>query len=227
MALRGMVLCLTLAMVSGCTKEGAEAERDWGPAPPPPVAAVSEDHGRRVIVAFGDSLSAGFGLEAGYSYPNYLQKELDRAGYAYKVVPEALSGDTSGGGVARLTQILAHKPEIVILELGANDGLRGIPVEKTRENLDLLIGELKQSGAKVLLAGITLPRNYGADYIREFDRMYPELAKKHGVKLLPFLLEGVALRKELMLADALHPNPEGNRMVARTVMLALVEMLEK
>jgi acyl-CoA thioesterase-1 len=180
-----------------------------------------------VIVAFGDSLSAGFGLEPGYSYPHYLQKELDRAGYAYKVVPEALSGDTSGGGIARLPQVLAHKPEIVILELGANDGLRGIPVEKTRENLDLLIGELKKSGAKVLLAGITLPRNYGAEYIREFDRMYPELAKKHGVKLLPFLLEGVALRKELMLADALHPNAEGNKMVARTVMGALVEMLEK
>lgn len=178
-----------------------------------------------MIVAFGDSLSAGFGLPPGQGYPDYLQQELDRARLRYRVVAEALSGDTSSGGVARLPQVLAHKPYLVILELGANDGLRGMPVTETRRNLNTMIGTIKESGAILLLAGITLPRNYGDDYIREFDRVYPELARKHGVPLLPFLLEGVALNPKLMLSDALHPNADGNRIVAGNVFRALQPLL--
>lgn len=180
---------------------------------------------RPIIVAFGDSLSAGFGLDPGLSYPDFLQKELDAAGYNYRVVNESLSGDTSSGGVSRLESVIALEPEIVIVELGANDGLRGIPVEQTQQNLDQILTELTQAGAKVLLAGITLPRNYGPDYISRFDQIYPTLAKKHGVTLLPFLLEGVALDKNLMLADGLHPNAEGNRRVAVNVFRALQPLL--
>lgn len=178
-------------------------------------------------MAFGDSLSAGFGVDPGLSYPDFLQKTLDAAGYKYRVANEGLSGDTSDGGVSRLPQVVALKPEIVIVELGANDGLRGFPVETTRTNLDQITGELKKAGAKVLLAGITLPRNYSPDYIQSFDRIYPDLAKKHSVALLPFLLEGVALNPKLMQNDALHANAEGNKIVAANVMKALVPLLQK
>jgi acyl-CoA thioesterase-1 len=141
------------------------------------------------------------------------------------VVNEGISGDTSSGGVERLPSALSYKPAIVILALGANDGLRGIPVETTRDNLDQMIAVCTKAGARVLLAGITLPRNYGPDYIRKFDLIYPALAKKHDVTLIPFLLEGVATNPQLMQGDALHPTAEGCRIVAATVAKALVPML--
>lgn len=220
------VSLLFFLLLAGCSKEQPRpAAVDLGPAPAPPPAAAPSSDPRPVIVAFGDSLSAGFGLPPGQGYPDYLQQELDRARLRYRVVAEALSGDTSSGGVARLPQVLAHKPYLVILELGANDGLRGMPVTETRRNLNTMIGTIKESGAILLLAGITLPRNYGDDYIREFDRVYPELARKHGVPLLPFLLEGVALNPKLMLSDALHPNADGNRIVAGNVFRALQPLL--
>ncbi|MBL8209929.1 MAG: arylesterase [Bryobacterales bacterium] len=210
-------------LLGGCTKE-TPAASEPGPAPPPPVVKKTSD--RPVIVAFGDSLSAGFGLEPGQSYPDYLQQILDKQGYSYRVIPEALSGDTSSGGVARLELVLAHQPRIVVLELGANDGLRGIPVSRTRENLSSMIERFKAAGAKVLLASIMLPRNYGAAYTREFDGMYPELARKHGIPLIPFPAD-VALNPKLMLPDALHPNAEGNVKVAENVFRTLQPLLAR
>lgn len=196
-------------------------------SPAPPVESKAPSDARPVIVAFGDSLTAGFGVDPGLSYPDFLQKELDAAGVRYRVVNEGISGDTTSGGVARLPVVLAHKPAVVILALGANDGLRGIPVATTRQNLDQMIAALKGAGAKVLLAGITLPRNYGAAYIRDFDRIYPELAQQHGVPLIPFLLEGVALDRGLMQPDALHPNVQGNRKVAAGVKRALMPLVNQ
>lgn len=212
--------------LAGCKKESA-GTKQAELAPAPKLVKNQNADDRPVIVAFGDSLSAGYGVEPGLSYPDFLQKELDAAGYRYRVQNEGISGDTSSGGAARMEAVLDAKPAIVILELGANDGLRGIPVAKTRENLDLLTGEFVKAGAKVLLAGITLPRNYGADYIREFDRIFPDLAQKHNVARLPFLLEKVALNPKLMQPDALHPNAEGNRIVARNVFNALQPLLSK
>lgn len=223
-------LYLTVAMfgvLASCGDPAKEAKV----AEPTPRPVVAEEKkapdGRPVIVAFGDSLSAGYGLEPGLSYPDFLQKKLDAAGYSYRVVNEGISGDTTSGGVARVDGVLGHKPEIVILELGANDGLRGIPVAQTRENLDQILTQLKASGAKVLLAGITLPRNYGEQYIKDFDRIFPELAKKHQVARLPFLLEGVALNPKLMQRDALHPTAEGCEIVAGNVLAALKPLLKK
>lgn len=211
-------LILIAAALVGCTSPEPVA----APIAPPVETKAAADP-RPVLLAFGDSLTVGFGLDPGLSYPDLLQKELP----AYRVVNAGISGDTTAGGVERLASVIAQKPAIVILELGANDGLRGIPVATTRQNLDRMIGELKQSGAKVLLAGITLPRNYGAGYIRDFDRLYPELARKHGVTLLPFLLDGVALNPKLMQPDALHPNAAGTRTVAANVIKALTPMLGK
>jgi acyl-CoA thioesterase-1 len=181
---------------------------------------------RAVIVAFGDSLTAGHGLANGESFPDSLQKLLDQRGLRYRVVNQGISGDTTSGGAARVKQALQLKPAVVILELGANDGLRGLPLTATRSNLAAIIDQFRQAGAKVLLAGITLPRNYGPDYIQGFDKIYRDLAREKHVALIPFLLEGVATDRALMQADELHPTAEGARRVAATVMRYLQPLLK-
>lgn len=191
----------------------------------PWLAAAADT--RPVIVAFGDSLTAGYGLDPGLSYPDFLQKLLDAQGYRYRVVNLGISGDTTSGGVSRLSSALALKPRIVILALGANDGLRGLPLSATRANLDRMIAEFRNHGAAVLLAGITLPRNYGPDYIKTFDAIYPDLAKKYKIPLMPFLLEGVATDARLMQPDRLHPTSEGTKKVAEAVFRYLRPLLRK
>ena len=183
---------------------------------------------RPIILAFGDSLSAGFGAEAGKSYPDYLQKLLDAKGYHYRVINAGVSGDTSSDGIVRLPSSLPLKPAVVILELGGNDGLRGLPVTTTRGNLEQMILTLQKSGAKVVLAGMTLPRNYGADYIRTFERVYADLAKQYKLALIPFLLQDVALQApELMQRDGIHPTAAGNEKVAATVFKYLAPLLRR
>lgn len=191
----------------------------------PWLAAAADT--RPVIVAFGDSLTAGYGLDPGLSYPDFLQKLLDAQGYRYRVVNLGISGDTTSGGVSRLSSALALKPRIVILALGANDGLRGLPLSATRANLDRMIAEFRNHGAAVLLAGITLPRNYGPDYIKTFDAIYPDLAKKYKIPLMPFLLEGVATDARLMQPDRLHPTSEGTKKVAEAVFRYLRPLLRR
>lgn len=217
----------------------------WGPffpllllagcgAPPkaeqPPREGVKQQpqttDNRPVIVAFGDSLSAGFGADPGKSYPDFLQQELDRAGYHYRVVNAGVSGDTTTDGLARITEALAYKPAIVILEFGGNDGLRGLPISTTRANLEQMIVGLKNAGIRVVLAGMTLPPNYGPDYIRPFQAVYSELAAKHKLPFIPFLLEGVGGHAELMQQDGLHPTAQGNAIVARNVMKLLKPLLK-
>jgi acyl-CoA thioesterase-1 len=181
-----------------------------------------------VIAAFGDSLTAGFGAEPGNSYPDFLQKELDAAGLRWHVINAGVSGNTTTDGVNRLGEVLASKPRIVILEFGGNDGLRGLPLETTRANLDQMIAALQQAGAKVILAGMTLPPNYGPDYIRTFEEIYRDLAAKYKLTRIPFLLEGVATMatRNLMQRDGLHPTGPGNAVVAETVMRYLKPMLD-
>jgi acyl-CoA thioesterase-1 len=189
-------------------------------------AALPGADTRPVIVVLGDSLAAGFGLAPGESFPDGLQQLLDQRGLRYRVVNQGISGDTTSGGAARVKQALQMKPAVVIVELGANDGLRGLPLTATRANLAAMIDEFRKSGAKVLLAGITLPRNYGPDYIQGFDRIYRDLAREKRVALIPFLLEGVATNPKLMQPDALHPTAEGARRVAATVLRYLQPLLK-
>jgi acyl-CoA thioesterase I len=179
---------------------------------------------RPAIVAFGDSLTAGFGADAGKSYPDFLQQELDRRSLRYRVVNAGISGETTTDALARLSTVSAFKPVVVIVEFGGNDGLRGLPVSTTRSNLDQIVVGLKESGAAVLLAGMTLPPNYGPDYIASFQRVYSDLAAKDKVALIPFLLEGVAGTSR-MQRDGLHPTADGNRLVAATVMRYLRPLL--
>ena len=182
---------------------------------------------RPVIVAFGDSLSAGYGADAGQSYPDYLQKLLDEKGYKYRVVNQGISGDTTMGGRVRYAAAIELKPAIVILELGGNDGLRGLPLKQTRENMDLLAGEFTKAGAKLLIAGITLPPNYGSEYIHDFERMYTSSATKFHAPLIPFLLETVMALPGAMQGDGIHPTAKGNKLVAEYVFRYLEPMLRR
>lgn len=194
-------------------------------APEPGPAPADQIDTRPLIVAFGNSLSAGFGVDPGQSYPDYLQALLDEAGYRYRVVNAGVSGDTTSSGLARAASIAAMKPALVILELGGNDGLRGLPLEETQANLDRIVDVLAPTGATIVLAGMTLPPNYGPDYIARFEAVYRDLAARRKLPLIPFLLEGVARRPELMQSDGIHPTAEGNRLVARTVFGAIVPLL--
>ena len=182
---------------------------------------------RPVIVCFGDSLTAGFGVDPGQSYPDDLQRDLDRAGYHYRVLNRGVNGETTQDGLARLRLVLSEKPQIVVLELGANDGLRGQPVAIAEAHLAQMIEAFQKDGVRVVLAGITLPPNYGPEYIRKFESMYTELAARYKLPLIPFLLAGVAANPRLMQQDGLHPNAEGTRLVAQTVMRALMPLLRK
>ena len=182
---------------------------------------------RPLIVCFGDSLTAGYGTDPGNAYPDFLQADLDSEGYSYHVINQGVSGDTTKDGVNRLSEVLALKPAVVVVEFGGNDGLRGVPVTDSRGNLDNIIRTLKSSGAKVLIAGISLPPNYGAAYIKDFDATYTVLAKRYNAPLLPFLLQNVYGVPGMMQADETHATSAGNRVVAQNVLPFLTPLLKK
>jgi acyl-CoA thioesterase-1 len=194
-------------------------------APSVPPSVVKEDT-RPVIVAFGDSLSAGFGLDPGQSYPDDLQRLVDAAGYRYRVVNLGVSGDTTTDGVERLPSVLAMHPAIVVLEFGGNDGLRGQPVASAKQNMAGMIEALRKNGAQVIIAGMTLPRNYGPEYIHSFEQMYVELANEYHLVRIPFLLDGVGGVASLTQPDGLHPTAKGAQIVAGTVMKYLKPLLK-
>lgn len=167
----------------------------------------------RVIVAFGDSLTAGLGVPAEQSYPSRLAERLTAEGYAYRVVNAGVSGDTTAGGLRRVDWALRLKPEIVILELGANDALRGQDLAAVRANVDQLVARFQAAGAQVLVAGMRLPPNYGPRYGGEFQRIFEEVARRRGAALMPFFLEGVAGVPRLNQADGIHPTAAGYAVV--------------
>jgi acyl-CoA thioesterase-1 len=179
------------------------------------------------IVCFGDSLTAGYGTEAGQTYPDYLQKALERESYKYRVVNAGISGNTTKDGVERLPRVLALKPALVVVEFGGNDGLRGLRIADTRANLDSILSTLVASGTKVVIAGITLPPDYGPDYIRQFNETYTSLASKYKVPIIPFLLKGVYGVDGMMQADRTHATAEGNRIVAKNVLSLIQPLLKK
>jgi acyl-CoA thioesterase I len=189
--------------------------------------AVTELDKRPLVVCFGDSLTAGYGTDLGQSYPDYLQKDLDAVGYNYRVVNEGISGNTTKDGVDRLSSILALKAAVVVVEFGGNDGLRGLRIEDSRTNMDKMVGTLKASGTKVVLAGITLPPDYGPDYIKQFNATYAMLAAKYRVPLLPFLLNGVFGVDGMMQADKTHATSKGNEVVARNILPLVLPLLKK
>ncbi len=190
----------------------------------PAVAPAAEE---RVIVAFGDSLTAGFGVDPELAWPAFLQERLAREGYPYRVVNAGVSGDTTAGGLRRVDWVLRAQPEVVVVALGANDGLRHQPVAAMQANLTAIVGRLQAAGARVLLAGMRAPPNYGPEYTDDFRRAFGEVAQRAKVPLMPFLLDGVAADPRLNQADGIHPNAEGHRLVAERVWPYLLPLLKK
>jgi acyl-CoA thioesterase-1 len=184
--------------------------------------------GERTLLVFGDSLSAAYGLRAEQGWVAQLQQRLATEGYGYHVVNASVSGETTSGGRNRLQRALEqHRPALVLLELGANDGLRGLPVKDSQANLRAMIQAAQAAGAKVLLLGIHIPPNYGPKYTQAFDAMYTSLAAEHKVPLVPFILEGIALDPRYMQADGLHPNAAGQPRVLTNVWPQLKPLLER
>jgi acyl-CoA thioesterase I len=218
-----LLVILTPLLIIACGQEprpvgvAAAPRREVPPQAPDP---------RPVILAFGDSLTSGHGVELLHSYPSRLQKELDSRGYKYRVVNAGISGDTTSGGLSRIDAAIAVRPAIVILELGGNDGLRGLPIREVRANLEQIIVKCQAAGAKVVLAGMTLPRNYGRDYIRDFEAMYSELAKHYKTALIPFFLEGIAGQMDLNQDDGIHPTSAGYEIVTAIVLRYIEPLLQ-
>lgn len=188
-------------------------------------AVESAGGAERVIVALGDSLTAGFGVLPDEAYPALLEQRLRREGYAYRVVNAGVSGDTSAAALRRVDWVLRSKPAIVIVALGANDGLRHRSVTTMRDNLLAIVRRLRAAGATVLLSGMRVPPNYGADYGKSFAAVFPEVARATGVALVPFLLEGVAGDPRLNQADGIHPTAEGQRVIAERLWRDLKPLL--
>lgn len=220
-----MLLFFAALALMGCNGSGQRPSDRVQSAPAPSPAAPAAADPRPAIVVFGDSISAGFGLDSGQSFPDLLQKDLDAQGIRYRVVNMGVSGDTTQDGLARMSLALAEKPALVLLELGGNDGLRGVPIAVTQQNLAEMIEAFQKAGAKVVLAGMTLPPNYGPAYIQKFEAVYRDLAAKYKVTLIPFLLAGVGGDTRYMQRDGLHPNAEGARRVEALVMKTLQPLL--
>ena len=184
---------------------------------------------RQTIIILGDSLAAGYGLDLSESFPALLQKKVDENALKFSVVNAGISGDTSAGGLRRIDWLLKRRVDVLVLELGGNDGLRGIPVAATRTNLQAIIDRTKQKypQAQIVVAGMQMPPNMGADYNAAFAKIFPDLAKANNAALIPFLLEGVGGKPELNLPDMIHPTAEGHKIVAENVWKVLRPVLEK
>jgi len=182
---------------------------------------------RPVLVCFGDSITAGYGLSTGESFPDALQRDLDSRGYHYKVDNKGTSGATTKDAVADLHSILLLHPEVVIVEFGGNDGLRGLPLSVTRQNLDQVLTTLESAHIKILLAGITLPPNYGSDYIQSFEQVFRDLASKHHTPFVPMIYKDLVHVPATIQADGIHPTAKGSEIIAKTLMPVLTPMLRR
>jgi acyl-CoA thioesterase-1 len=198
-----------------------------GLSPGGPGAVAQPADGERVIVTLGDSLTAGFGVAPEEAWPALVEARLRRDGYPYRVVNAGVSGDTTAGGLRRVDWVLRRRPEVAVVALGANDGLRGQPVDAMRANLVAIVERLRDGGARVLLAGMEVPPNYGTDYARAFRAVFPEVARRTGAALMPFLLDGVAADPRLNQADGIHPTAAGHRTIAERLWPHLVPLLRR
>ena len=182
---------------------------------------------RPLLACFGDSITAGYGLSTGQSYPDALQRDLDKLGYHYQVSNLGTSGATTKDAVAKLRSVLLLHPNIVIVEFGGNDGLRGLPLDQTRRNLDMVLTSLDSAHIKVLLAGITLPPNYGPDYVNQFGQIFIDLAAKHHDAIVPMIYKNLVGVPNTIQTDGIHPTAKGSEIIATTLLPALKPLLKK
>ena len=191
------------------------------------LAAPIKAAEKPLLVCYGDSITAGYGLQSGQSYPDALQRDLDKSGYHYKVSNQETSGATTKDAVADLHSILVLHPEVVLVEFGGNDGLRGLPPAETRRNLDTVLTALANAHIKVLLAGITLPPNYGSDYIQQFDQVFRDLAVKHRVAFVPMIYKDLIHVPGTIQQDGIHPTAKGSEIIANTLLPVVKPLLKK
>jgi acyl-CoA thioesterase I len=203
-------------LFAGCQKEQSAAARR---------AETPASEG--IVVAVGDSLTAGYGVAPSDAYPAQLERKLNQAGYRWQVINAGISGETSSGTLSRIDWILKNKPDIVILETGANDGLRGVDPNLTRKNIDEIVTRLKEKDVEVVLAGMQALRNMGGPFTREFAAIYPSLAEKHDLILMPFFLTQVAGEPHLNLGDGIHPSGEGYRIITDAIYPFVLQAIER
>ena len=222
---------LVIALLMACNQPGGGPSGATSSSRFEERSELTEDQadilGNPIAITFlGDSLSAGLGVDEDEAFPVIVERRLQELGWNVEVTNAGVSGDTTAGGVSRLSWILKQEPQIVVVELGANDALRGLSVQMTQENLGRMISSLKEAGVRVLLVGMMVPPNYGSEYAERFNGVFPSLSDELGVPLVPFLLEGVAAEPELNQADGIHPNAAGHRRVAETVLPFLEAILK-
>ena len=234
-----MRICLNILFLSICTgwlfgcnadsSESTQREERVAPTATTNSETPEKEEEEKVILFFGNSLTAGYGLDPSESFPTLIQKRIDSLGYNYKVVNAGLSGETTAGGNTRIEWVLERQPvDIFVLELGANDGLRGINPEETRRNLKEIIEKVRAANpdVEIILAGMLVPPSMGQDYSQKFSRVFPEVAEEKNVELIPFLLEDVAGERDLNQADGIHPTAEGQKIVAENVWAVLKDVIE-
>ncbi len=216
---KGILYLLLLPMFFSCGEDKKKTEPI-----PAPVTTMSKDSTStttsiKTILFFGNSLTAGYGVDPSQAFPALIQKKLDSLHLPYKAVNAGVSGETSSGGLARIDWILRQAPDVFVLELGGNDGLRGIPLVETKKNLQAIINRVreKRPDTKIIIAGMMMPPNMGAQYTKQFQSIYPDLATANQLSLIPFLLEGVGGEAILNQSDGIHPTAEGHRIVAENV----------
>lgn len=221
-----IIISLIVCFSYNCSRSRTADNATLEVLPEVALPPASEDQDTRpIIVAFGNSLTSGLGVEPTHNYPAKLQAKLNRAGYHYRIINSGVRGDTSAQGLNRIEAICALRPSITIVEFGANDGLRGLPIESIRRNLTVIIEKLQSAGSRVILAGMQIPPNYGTEYTSAFRQMFPELANKQDVDLIPFFLDGVGGYSELNQDDGIHPTAEGYDIVVENVWKVLKPLL--
>ena len=213
-------LILAIAALVGCDQQESRTSPDSTPADPQPLY-------QGTIITVGNSLTAGLGVDETEAWPNLVAKAIQDKGYNWQVINAGISGETSSGALSRIKWILARKPDIVILQTGANDGLRGIPVEIIRKNITNAVTMMQQEGTVVVLAGMQIVQNLGPEYTENFAAIFPAVAQETGCILIPFLLQDVAGEPSLNLADTIHPNEEGHKIIAETVLPSILNALRQ
>ena len=214
-------------LVLGCSLSCSESKEEWEVSTPRYIEPAEKPF---TILILGDSLTEGYGIDEDLAYPTLLEKKLNHesnkgAKRPYRIINGGISGSTTSGGVSRIDWFLRAKPDFLILALGGNDGLRGIPVEKIKSNLIKVVNAAQSNTIPVLMAGMKIPPNYGLPYSEAFSEIFPQIAKEYKIPLLPFLLEGVGGNPKMNLPDRIHPNPDGHRVIAETVHKRLIEEL--
>ena len=218
-----MMVCLAGVIIS-C---GQNNDRQTKPKEQEKPLKDSVTAAKKTIIFFGNSITAGYGLDLSEAFPARIQEKIDSMNVPYKVVNAGVSGETSSGGRSRIDWILKQQVDIFVLELGGNDGLRGIPISETKKNLQTIIDKVKAKNpdVKIIIAGMQIPPNMGKKYTSAFRSMYPDLAKQNNISIVPFILEGVGGKAELNLEDGIHPTAEGHRILANNVWTVLQDLL--